>query len=602
MIAALMAYAFAVAAVVWVAAAAIDHAASLVRRPRRYVWLAGLGFSAALAALPLIPTAVDSPSVARGGPGAPQGVTPGSAASEVAASAVAAPSLILEARQRVTDLPRALARFDRPLLFTWAATSIAWAAVLIASAFRLRRRRRGWSPDVVDGVPVHVSHDVGPALVGLTRYTIVIPAWMRMLAVDHRRLILEHEMEHARAADPLTLAVGALLVLLQPWNPLTWTLFRRLRLAVEADCDARVLARMPDVRAYGELLIDVGERTLAGVAPVAALSEPHSQLARRISLMTPRTYGRPLIRSSAAGLTGALLVVGACQLPRPIMTGASAPAGSLPADMDLLQYRWVEEGTGADAPARYSDPATGAALVLSDSVALDMGGIVRASVTAMGGGSESSAAVVVSLTPGGAARFGASTATHVGRRLAVVVDGRVIQTAVVQSALGASVPLVTDVSRELADSLATRVNRVARLLGKLGGPVEFRRDAESTPGAAKAAASDAAPHLGQRTLVRLTSVGLDGVAAQPVVYVATTGEAMVGLADDAPRRLTDTLRLQSFPSMTLDVTDGDVVLWTTGNARLRLEGVVTNGPARRIGGEGRRLIVFRGGTGIRGAD
>jgi TonB-dependent SusC/RagA subfamily outer membrane receptor len=135
-----------------------------------------------------------------------------------------------------------------------------------------------------------------------------------------RALVLAHEGEHVRAADPRLLAVGALLVALAPWNPALWWQLRRLRAAVEVDCDRRVLARHPDVRRYGRLLLDVAARAagpgaLAGsyaLAPSFALT-----LDRRIRTMTSRPPRRPLAHAASA-LVGALAVLAAAAaLPRP---------------------------------------------------------------------------------------------------------------------------------------------------------------------------------------------------------------------------------------------------------------------------------------------
>ena len=51
--------------------------------------------------------------------------------------------------------------------------------------------------------------------------------------------------------------------------------------------------------------------------------------------------------------------------------------------------------------------------------------------------------------------------------------------------------------------------------------------------------------------------------------------------------------------MTLDVTNRDVSVWIVGEGRLRMEGEVTGGPAAHISATGRRLVILRGGLGIR---
>jgi TonB family protein len=118
--------------------------------------------------------------------------------------------------------------------------------------------------------------------------------------------MLMHEREHVRAGDVRLAALGQLLVLAQPWNlPLVWQ-WRRLREAVEVDCDCRVLRLDPDARAYGALLLEVGRRRALPQLALA-FAEPRTFLERRIDLLTRARHGG----RHAAGLAGlALLAAG----------------------------------------------------------------------------------------------------------------------------------------------------------------------------------------------------------------------------------------------------------------------------------------------------
>lgn len=101
-----------------------------------------------------------------------------------------------------------------------------------------------------------------------------------------------------------------------------------------------------------------------------------------------------------------------------------------------------------------------------------------------------------------------------------------------------------------------------------------------------------------RTIVKITGVGLTSTATPPTILVYTTGHALVGLGNDPPAELKDTLRLSSLPAMTLDVTDGDVHLRLLGRGTMRIDADVTGGRATHLSGEGHHLIVLRGGLGI----
>jgi TonB family protein len=176
-------------------------------------------------------------------------------------------------------------------------------------------------------VRVLVSADTGPAVVGWIHGRIVVPEWVvRDADPSVRRMILQHETEHIVAGDPRMLAFALVCVALVPWSPAAWWQLRRLRLAMEVDCDARVLARRADVRAYGELLLEVGRRGAGTRLPVAAMSEPRSFLERRIRMITQTSTPRRF----RTALTGVLLFVAA-------MAGTAAvplPAGPVVQALD----------------------------------------------------------------------------------------------------------------------------------------------------------------------------------------------------------------------------------------------------------------------------
>src|SRR5690606_39266273 len=130
-----------------------------------------------------------------------------------------------------------------------------------------------WREAEVDGEPVLLSADIGPAVVGMRRARIVMPAWVLGIDRELRRLLLLHEREHMRARDPQLLLAGLMLVAVLPWNPFVWLQFLRLRLAIEVDCDARVLRTSRDARGYGALLLEVGRQRSGGAALALAFGE-----------------------------------------------------------------------------------------------------------------------------------------------------------------------------------------------------------------------------------------------------------------------------------------------------------------------------------------
>lgn len=308
MIAQWMLYVLVVGVLVALGALAMEGAMRAFRLPQRGVWAAAMVLGLAL------------PAAARWMPRDPAPAT--ADAPDVQGTRLRLADLPASAAD---DLPRLdLAALDRPLAAGWMALSAAAMLALLVAAAVLERRRRGWRAAEIDGVPVLLSPATGPAVVGLFRSRIVLPAWVWDAEPDVRALLVDHEREHLRAGDPRLLALGLACVALAPWNPAAWYALRRLRLAMEVDCDARVLARRADVRAYGSLLLEVGRRGTGGRLMAAAFSEPVSFLERRIRIMTSPRVRRPWLRASGFGAVALALVAAACETPGPVQTSPTA--------------------------------------------------------------------------------------------------------------------------------------------------------------------------------------------------------------------------------------------------------------------------------------
>jgi protein TonB len=117
-------------------------------------------------------------------------------------------------------------------------------------------------------------------------------------------------------------------------------------LAVEADCDLRVLKKNPEsVREYLGLLLEVGRRPSLRGAAAAMLSENDGTLERRIKIMTMPFPKKPLLRGLALAAIGGVFLAVACWAPSPDeVEGAGTEAVQVPPEIGV-------PGTPASAPA-----------------------------------------------------------------------------------------------------------------------------------------------------------------------------------------------------------------------------------------------------------
>jgi beta-lactamase regulating signal transducer with metallopeptidase domain len=256
-----------------------------------------------------------------------------SPAQQLAAMVRRAPEAGLE---RITAAATTLARtLPAParlwLLLAWPFTTAGIALVLFASYRRQRAMLQRATRHAIAGAIVHVSEDTGPAVIGAAEPAIVVPQWLLERSDEEQRLVVAHEAAHIAAGDPWLLLAGCAAVALMPWNPAAWFVLARLRLAIELDCDARVLARGTNTRQYGQLLIELSAAAPAPAIPLGApaFSYRASHLERRLRTMTARPARFLAARRVAALVTGSAALLAAC--------GAELPTAAELQGMDVAK-------------------------------------------------------------------------------------------------------------------------------------------------------------------------------------------------------------------------------------------------------------------------
>ncbi len=215
------------------------------------------------------------------------------------------------------NLRSALTRADAPLAIAWLTLSSALIAHFLCGTIALAWMRRWWRRDTVQGIDVLVSEATGPALVGALSPAIVVPEWTLAMDAAQVGLMLRHEQEHRRARDGQLLTLAHFALIAMPWNVALWWQLMRLRVAVELDCDARVL-RDADARSYGDLLLEVARpRRRLALMGATAFAERASQLERRIKAIGERRGSASRRARLGAAAVGVVVVSAAWVAPRP---------------------------------------------------------------------------------------------------------------------------------------------------------------------------------------------------------------------------------------------------------------------------------------------
>ncbi len=297
-----MAYVILIAATLSACAVVLESVARTRGRAGRWIWVSALGLTAVATVLAMVMPRPD-----------------GAVASLLLEVPVAAATegIALPSQSPVVAWETLFKTGDALLPVAWLLATISLLIAIGVGQRRLRRERARSRAADLAGHRVLLTEATGPAVAGIREPVVFIPRWVLALDEPSQQLLLTHEMEHVKRRDTAVLFTGAVAVAVLPWNPVVWWMVRRLRLAVEQDCDARVLARHPGVRRYADLLLMAASRHgLASRLLAAHFGEHTSDLMRRIEAMTS-SESFPWRRIVGATLVASALIVAACETPRP---------------------------------------------------------------------------------------------------------------------------------------------------------------------------------------------------------------------------------------------------------------------------------------------
>jgi beta-lactamase regulating signal transducer with metallopeptidase domain len=329
MIAAVMIYATEVAALLGIAGWAIERVAIWRGLARRLVWVVAMILSVVI---PLV--GVMTPPRATPVFVTTQNVTFTHQTERSIPAAVKMPSHVATASPQPQQPHRrvlpTIVTVEKSLTAIWLLGSCGLLTAYAILTLRLRLAARNWRGQQIEGQDVWITDSLGPAVYGFINPVILLPEWLLQGDRHELTVALTHERSHLAARDPVLLLLGLLVITLLPWNVPLWWQLRQLRFAIEVDCDARVLNRGMAPRDYGSALLAIGERGSAAPLGAVALTEPASQLLRRIRIMTADLPKRGTSVVLATVLLALTCVGFAAGTQAPSVIAATASATDLP--------------------------------------------------------------------------------------------------------------------------------------------------------------------------------------------------------------------------------------------------------------------------------
>ena len=167
-------------------------------------------------------------------------------------------------------------RISTVVLSIWALGAVASVTLFVAGWWQITRFLKTCTPidDTAGPSSLSCSKNVPRLLCSpflntpfcwqIHRPAIVIPDFVLEFSPGELAFIIRHEMEHLRAAHPLTLFVQRIVEILFWYHPMVWWSSQQAALTREFACDAAAVEGGDDVGDYLRVLLKVVERQVDG--------------------------------------------------------------------------------------------------------------------------------------------------------------------------------------------------------------------------------------------------------------------------------------------------------------------------------------------------
>jgi len=365
---------------------------------------------------------------------------------------------VLPARDAaVQTVAKALPAVGPIVLWIWAYGAIAGLVWLLAGAYRVRQMRQRSTPASlepdVDEMRIALapraefrwSNDVQqPVTFGVRRPIVLLPRRFDELTHDAKRAVACHELLHIKRRDWLWTVLEAHVRALFWFHPAVWWLLDRVQLLREEVIDQLVVERTSTPRDYMLALMMFADGGRPTALSSAFLQQRHLKF-RLSQLVKERHMSARRLLCTMAALA---LIVGGVTIATvralPLEVGALAQTGA--ASRMVIR---LAETAPADGLREVVVPGSSERIYLHSPPLATWEDVSLVKIINDGNGQ---IGVTVTFEPAVAARMASATAAHLGKPLAILLDGRVVSVSTVRTAIGDSAT-ITGITAALAQQL-----------------------------------------------------------------------------------------------------------------------------------------------------
>jgi TonB family protein len=367
------------------------------------------------------------------------------------------------ADQQAVIVNPAPAAMNVGILWIWGAGLCLGLARLLAAAWGLRQQRRRSSPAAlgaeVDALRASLAPRAEfrwsqtldqPVTFGIRRPLILLPLRFSDLTTEAQCAVVHHELLHVARRDWLWIVLEEHLRVMFWFHPAVWWLVEQVQLAREHLIDHLVVSRAVSKRTYMNTLLAFADRGAVTSLSIAFLRRRHLKSRFRELAKEPHMSFRRLAWtiSLLAVLIGGAAVAAARALPLDLGSLALAAQSGARLEIRLAETSPAAGLKGTSVPGSERQVYLHATTLATDA------DVTSARVIDMGG----HFGIDVRFSSQAAARIRTTTAAHLGKPVAIVLNGTVISAPTLKSPIGDNAFITGNFTaasaQELAASLA----------------------------------------------------------------------------------------------------------------------------------------------------